>query len=181
MTKIKIGYNEEAERHFKKDVEAKISAYNELLELIGKYVKVEDKTTFLSNIPNNFKTAFLDRYESDFPPLVSYDTMLKLSEVPIGRIYQLAEDYNSINVECFDAETGKADTHDFTIYANNEAEVERYKLSNELAEQINKIRETGTHIYIGSLVQSVNNIISFDFVKNQFTASLNYVQSNRVF
>lgn len=180
MTKIKIGYNTEAEKQHRKDLERKINACNELLEVIQQYISVDDKNTFLSNIHYNFKEAFLNKYASDFPPLVSYDTMLKLSDVPIGKIYQLADEYNAIDIDCFDAETGKAKDIDFTIYANDNAEAERFELSKELSIVINKLRESGTHIYIGQVCQSLNNSIHFDFLTNQFQPNINFIQQTRI-
>lgn len=176
MKKIVIGKDTNAENTFRTNLESKKKLFNELLSYCNQFVLMDDINAFSEAPKNYFINAFKDRYENEFPAIVTLDKRLELCNIDIQKIGRLESEFHSIKIDNFDPVKLNAPEPDFNIYAVNSEAVKRYEKTKTLCELLNELR-TEFQVYPANVIQGVSGAIGFSFHENKFDINLNYINS----
>ena len=175
LTKFKIGFDSYSENKHKTSIEAKSNAFKQLLDYCSTFLTINDLNAFSINPTGYFKESFLEQTESDFSPLVPYESKLQLCNISLSKIQRLESEFLEISIQDFDVLTGASNEMDFNIYAVNQESVERYEKTKKLVDVLNELRKEYT-IYPGQIIPGCSNTIAFDFRTNQFVPNLAFIQ-----
>jgi hypothetical protein len=174
MKKIAIGVDTHKQNEYRINVEAKKERFTALLDYCQQYISIEDIKAF-SEAPNEyFKKAFNEKYENDFPPIVSYSKRLELCNISESKIIELESNYKAIQIENFNPVTREAPNKDFNIYAINSEAVTRYEKTKKLCDLLNDLRSE-FQVYPANVIQGVTGIIGFNFQTNKFDINVNFI------
>jgi hypothetical protein len=174
MKKIAIGVDTHKENEYRINVEAKKERFQTLLDYCQQFVSIDDLNAF-SEAPNEyFKKAFNEKYENDFPPIVSYSKRLELCNISESKIIELESNYKAIQIENFNPVTLEAPKNDFNIYAINSEAVTRYEKTKALCDLLNDLRSE-FQVYPANVVQGVQGAIGFNFQTNKFDINVNFI------
>jgi hypothetical protein len=176
--KLKISHNQEEENRYKRSIEAKISAFQELLDYCNQFISIEDIKAFSEAPSNYFKIAFTNQYINDFPSIVGYEKRLELCGINEAKIQKLENIYSGIEISNFDPERMEAPDKDFNIYAIDSEAEKRYQKTKKLCDLLNELRSEQT-IYPANVIQGLSGSIAFSFQTNQFEINVNYVNQIR--
>jgi len=171
MEKIKIGYNNEAERKHKIHIERITKLVREFFELIEKYIEPEDKNAFKPNLYAHFIWLFTNKYSEKFP-LGSPEKIADFMDVPIQHLKKLSTDiglYNDIEV---DFNTLVPKPIDFSIYAESEEHIKKVRELQPLLKVLNEYRKTN-HVFHFDICKGANNAIKFQ--DGEFVINPNYI------
>ena len=175
---IKISNNKELAKQYESLCESKISAYNELLEHIKQFVKVNDIDFTKSNLFDEITTKIVSKYRAEFPPIVKNEKIVDLIGLEPHKLQTLISSFNSIDVE-FDHKTKKCKELDFSIYTDNKIQAEEWfnlcNLCDELNSRIDKIVE-GV-IPRTQLAQMFKNVIQYDYNQFRFKPNIRHIKS----
>jgi hypothetical protein len=174
MKRIVIGVDTHKQNEYKTSVEAKKKRFNALLEYCNQFISIENLNAFSDNPNEYFKKAFNEKYENDFPPLVSYEKKLDLCNISQAKIYELESNYKAIQIENFDPVKLSAPDKDFNIYAIDSEAEKRYKKTKTLCELLNDLRNE-FQVYPANVIQGVTGAITFNFKTNQFDINVNFI------
>ena len=111
---------------YKKRLEDKQHALEELTRYMNQFVKVDTNEAFKTDVKQYFISSFEAKYSKDFPSYLKTEKLLDLLEVSITTLDKLIENYNGRVIENFDAITKTAPEPDFTVYAISEDQIARY-------------------------------------------------------
>jgi hypothetical protein len=174
MKRIVIGVDTHKQNEYKTTVEAKKKRFDALLEYCNQFISIENLNAFSDNPNEYFKKAFNEKYENDFPPLVSYEKKLDLCNISQAKIYELESNYKAIQIENFDPVKLSAPDKDFNIYAIDSEAEKRYKKTKQLCDLLNDLRNE-FQVYPANVVQGVTGAITFNFQTNQFDLNVNFI------
>lgn len=174
MKKTVIGKDTHAENVFKTSLESKKERFNELLSYCNQFVLIDDINAFSESPKNYFINAFDERYKNEFPPIVTLEKRLELSNIDIQKIGRLESEFHAIKIENFNPVKLNAPEPDFNIYALNTEAVTRYEKTKALCELLNELRNEN-QVYPANVIQGVSGAIGFNFQSNKFDINLNYI------
>jgi hypothetical protein len=174
--KLKIGYNDHAEQSYKINKEAKIRAFNELLQYINTYIKDSEIDFNTSDLKAEIKNKVLAIYENQFPKIVTSDKILYLIGLEDEQLFAFVERFLSIDIE-FNTKTKECPEVDFNIYAENEIQEQAFKKYNQLANDFNLNIDK---ISLGSIIRKqicfeFSNVIIYNDIKHKFEPNVNYI------
>lgn len=143
---------------YKQKAEAKISAFQSLLEYCGQYVTIDNRTAFYNAPLNEFRRLFKAKTKkyNELPEYKVYE----LFGVDLQRIEKLENELKSNDVT-INAETLEAEPIDFGIYATTEEEQKLLETAQEwiaLAEKSRHIRPLNPALF----AESSNGLIYFN-------------------
>jgi hypothetical protein len=124
---------------FKKKLEAKVKALEELSMYMNQFITVNPNEAFKTNIKEYFITEFKKKYSNDFPSYLRTEKLLDLLEVSITTLDKLIENYDNLSIENFDASTRTAPEPDFTVCAVTEEQIARYYETIGLVNHLNHL------------------------------------------
>jgi hypothetical protein len=172
--KLAIGKDTHAENTFKTNLEGKKSRFNELLSYCNQFVLMDDINAFSENPKEYFINAFKERYENEFPAIVTLDKRLELSNIDIQKIGRLESEYKQIEITGFDPLTLSAPEPDFNIYAIDKEAVKRYENTKILCDLLNELRNE-FQVYPANVIQGVSGAIGFNFQTNKFDINVAFI------
>jgi hypothetical protein len=174
MKKIAIGVDTHKQNEYRINVEAKKKRFEELLTYCQQFISIEDIKAFSEAPKNYFINAFDERYKNEFPPIVSLDKRLELSNVDIQKVGRLESEYHAIQIDNFNPVTLSAPDKDFNIYAIDPEAEKRYKKTKALCDLLNDLRSEQT-VFPANVVQGVQGAIGFNFQTNKFDINVNFI------
>jgi hypothetical protein len=174
---MKVGYNKEQEKVFKRDLEVKQNAFRTAKTYAEQFINV-DATEFYRDFTQAFKTAFITKHRNDFPPIVSDDKMLELSGVELKRLIELQKVFNSINIELNPDTLEPTDEPDFGIYITGEKQLELYNQLKTICDNVNDFRKV-SNIQPASFIQAFGGALTFDWSTATIQPNVAYIQMNR--
>jgi hypothetical protein len=178
MKKTIIGIDTHAQNLYLTNVEAKKKRFEELLSYCQQFISIDDLNAFSEAPKNYFINTFDERYKNEFPPIVTLEKRLELSNVDIQKIGRLESEFHAIQIDNFNPITLEAPDKNFNIYAINSEAVTRYEKTKALCDLLNDLRSEQT-IFPANIIQGLSGSIAFSFQTNQFEINVNYVNQIR--
>lgn len=178
VNKIIVGKNTESEKRYLSDVEAKINAFNDVLEYCEQYVPIEDKQAFERDILGYFIEAF-DKFPNDLPRIISIDKRLELMDISQHKLQALSNKYYSFSDVELDIDTMEAvNVPDFNVYLEGKEKIERWNKLQLFIQVIDELKELGIIIYPVPVSQASSQAVVFDFKENRLKPNYHYVNGN---
>ena len=174
MKKIVIGKDTHGENTYRVCLESKKKRFNELLSYCNQFVLMDDINAFSESPKDYFLNAFDERYKNEFPPIVTLDKRLELSNIDIQKIGRLESEFHAIKIENFDPVKLNAPEPDFNIYAVNSEAVSRYENTKKLCDLLNELRNE-FQVYPANVIQGVSGAIGFSFHENKFNVNIGFI------
>lgn len=174
--KIKIGYDVHQEQRYNNQKEAKIRAFDELLEYVKEYIKESEIDFNTNNLKSEIINKILGVYKSQFPKIVSDEKVLELIGFVNSKLSALVDRFESIDIE-FNTKTKQTKAIDFTIYAQNNVQAEKYIQFKRLADELNVNQN---YMFPGlvmkqQLCEIINKVVFFNYSKDCFEPNLEYI------
>jgi len=117
-----IGHLTHEEKQFNQEVEKKLRLYGEFFDYIQRFIQVEDRNVFKSNLYASFIDEFTAKFEGNFPPQLSVRKQLELMEIDTARIDYLIQEIESIKID-IDLSTGQpTEVPEFRVFTKSEQE-----------------------------------------------------------
>jgi hypothetical protein len=174
MKKIVIGKDTHGENTYRVCLESKKKRFNELLSYCNQFVLMDDINAFSESPKDYFLNAFDERYKNEFPPIVTLDKRLELSNIDIQKIGRLESEFYAIKIENFDPVKLSAPEPDFNIYARDKEAVKRYENTKALCDLLNELRNE-FQVYPANVIQGVSGAIGFSFHENKFDVNIGFI------
>lgn len=167
------------EKIYKDKIQRKKDLFDECKEYCEQFIEIKGLkalSEFNESFTNHFKKSFLDKYRSQFPPIVKDAKMFEMSDVQLHKIEHYENAYKTIELEDFDYIKGTAKTKDFGLYAKTDEQIERYYKTISVIEHLNNLRDLITSgTIIRSQIAKAIRVIDYDPVKNTFKVNVNYI------
>jgi hypothetical protein len=161
---------------YKKKLEAKQHALEELTRYMNRFIKVDAKLAFKTDIKQYFISEFESIYKKDFPSYLKTEKLMDLLEVSIVLLDTLIDKYSNLSIENFDATTRTAPEPDFTVYAHTPEQIERYY---ETIGIVNHLNHLIKHVTQGLNPRyglcSLVKVVGYDERKHCFNLNYYYV------
>lgn len=168
--RIALYVDELAKEEYKRSKEAKHSAYNDALTYCERYLTIDDTKAFKSDIWGHFEAVYLEKYRSEFPPIVTDAKIFELSDIDTDKIKALQRKYEAINAP--DKEP------DFTVYANTPEQIERFNATQKICDTLNTVQGI-VPINNFALMNGLSRTITHDFATEKLIPNFVWVLSGR--
>lgn len=163
MRKI-IYKDEHSEMVYNQNVLRKAKLFKELIDYCSQHIDTSDLSALSEKGLTHFKEVFYNRYKDSFPPTLSIDKMLELSDISASKIDSIHQRYNEIQIEGFDVITCKAPELDFNVYATTADQIKRFELAQSICDSINQLKtETNYTFFLGQVSQGCSGIVQVSF------------------
>lgn len=171
---MKVGHDDNAEKNFRKELQAKQNAYRTAKGYAEQFVKVDD-TLFMQSFVEGFKTAFINKYRSEFPPIVSEEMMFTLSEVDLNKLSTLWSEFNKLKIELDPETLEPKQKQDFGIYLTTDSQIKLYKKLKTICDSINEYR-TESSLHQANIISGFNGALIYDWNTATIAPNVSYVQ-----
>lgn len=178
MQKLKIGYDYAREKDDQQQAERKIKTYSSISSFFYKYDLVAPReNTFKDSFVDEFKIQFEEQHGKTFPKFLSVDQMLKVSEIDISNLIALNEEWHT-NRAPVDIESKRfgVQSIDYTIYAENEIEVERYNIAIEQIQLIERLDKLGHKVNLPRFIQDLRGLLMIDHRTSKVVPNVTFIK-----
>lgn len=154
--KVALYIDELSKEEYRRDRGNKEIAYKNALQYCERFMPIEDKKAFKSDMYGYFEAAYLGKYRNEFPPVVSDSKIFELASIDTDKIKALQRKYEAISVP--------SKAPDFNVYATTPEQIERYELLTDICEAINNARGIIPVNNFG-LMNGLSRTITHDFAR----------------
>jgi len=174
--KKKVGYLHIEAAEYERKVDATKQAYNKALEFVLKYVVIKNEREFFDNPIQCFKQAYIDRYTNDYPPHVTFEKMLELSDINYSEFLNYVKVFaDGIKLD-FDTML-PINEPDFNVYVQGD-EVTVYDLLSKVSDAVNELREKQGEMPIGLMVQATGGRLLYNWEQQRVEPNLSFVKGS---
>ena len=173
---LKIGVDKVAQSSYENRVKDKKQSFNALLEHIKHFVSVDEIDFTTSDLTSEITIKVLENYRDQFPTILKDEKILDLLDFQLHKVSALVERFKSIDVE-FDTKTKECPNKDFSIYTQNQAQVDEWFNVSSLVDELNKNlnRISQGLIPRNQLSSLIGNVTFYDAVENRFKANIRHI------
>tara|TARA_R100001440_G_scaffold68601_1_gene90200 strand:+ start:240 stop:794 length:555 start_codon:yes stop_codon:yes gene_type:complete len=168
---IAIGVNDTAKSNHERDLNAKRSDLRELCEYVNRFIEVDDYTLLFKGFKKRFRTLFAEKFESQFPNLVSQQKQLELVDCDISKIDLLCESIEANSI-ALDKDLNPIEKTDFNIYTKSEAQNKMYKTLSRICEDYKTLKEGGLNVFPMAIVNGTSQALKYDFSKQKLVVNV---------
>lgn len=162
--KVKIYKDEHSEMVYNQNVQRKAKLFKELVDYCSQHIDTSDLSALSEKGLAHFKEVFYNRYKDSFPPTLSIDKMLELSDISASKIDSIHQRYNDIQIEGFNPETCEAPELDFNVYATTKEQIKRFELAQSICHAVNELKaETNYTFFLGQISQGCSGVVQVSF------------------
>ena len=162
FTPIIIGRDESAEQTYKRNLKAKRDDITALYDYCVKFIDIEDKSLLYKDFKNTFLKLFYDKYQSQFPSIVTLEKMLDFASVDIALIERLASQIESVDI-ALDKEMNALAEVDFNIYTKNHKENLLFACMKRMSQDINTLKKNGVNIFPIAIQNGTMQTLKYNF------------------
>jgi hypothetical protein len=175
---LKIGVDKVAQASYENRVKDKKQSFNALLEHIKHFVSIDEIDFTTSDLTSEITIKVLDNYREQFPTILKDEKILDLLDFQHHKVSALVQRFKSIDVE-FDVNTKESPDKDFSIYTQNQAQVDEWFIVSSLVDELNKNLNRISQGLINrqQLSSLIGNVTFYDAVENRFKANIRYILS----
>ena len=175
---LKIGVDKVAQSSYENRVKDKKQSFNALIEHVKQFISTDDIDFTIEDLNREIISKVLDKHSSSFPSILKPEKVLELLDFSVHKCQALVTRYKSIDVE-FDTKTKECPNKDFSIYTQNQAQVDEWFNVSSLVDELNKNlnRISKGLIPRNQLSSLIGNVTFYDAVENRFKANIRYILS----
>lgn len=178
---IKIDELTEQKNEFKRQLEAKKNAFNELILYVEQFIPIEHINDFLDGenldpvfFLKTFSDKFLTKYINSFPP-ISINKMFELMNFDVEKLNVKITLINSIEIDV-NFNTGEAvNVPVWEIYTETPAQNKKYKALSTILNGVDELKEQGLTVYPAGICQAFSGAVLFDFRANKLKVNSNFI------
>lgn len=176
---IQIGKQAEYESNHNKSLNELRNHLKAFFEEVGKYIEVGDKNAYKGFYIGTFITEFEKKYKASFPPFMSLDKILQMSEVNVSKLKKIVNDIEAINIDIDFNTMEETNPIDFAIYTENEEQNKLYQYAQNICDAIYTADRPNIHFWNADLVRSFGGLMIYDFSKQQIVPNLLMIKQTR--
>lgn len=162
--RVKIYKDEHSEMAYNQNVQRKAKLFKELVDYCSQHIDTSDLSALSEKGLTHFKEVFYNRYKDSFPPTLSIDKMLELSDISASKIDSIHQRYSDIQIDGFDVTTATAPELDFNVYATTKEQIKRFELAQSICHAVNELKaETNYTFFLGQISQGCSGVVQVSF------------------
>ena len=173
-----IGKDTAREDAYKRDLKAKRSDLNALHEYCSRFIEIEDKTVLFKNFKETFLKMFYDKYQTQFPSIVTLEKMLDFASVDMQKIETLATSIEAINIE-LNSDFEPIKDVDFNIYTKTQKENLLFATMKRLCQDIDTLKNNGVTIFPMAIQNGTMQTLKYDFKSKSMQPNLKAIEMHQ--
>ena len=173
-----IGKDTAREDAYKRDLNAKRNDLSALYEYCSRFIEIEDKTILFRNFKETFLKLFYDKYQSQFPSIVTLEKMLDFASVDMQKIETLAKSIEAINIE-LNSDFEPIKDIDFNIYTKTQKENLLFATMKRLCQDIDTLKNNGVTIFPMAIQNGTMQTLKYDFKSKSMQPNLKAIEMHQ--
>ena len=176
---IQIGKQIEWETNHNKELTALRTHLTAFFDEVAKYIEVTDKNAYKGYFISAFITEFEKKYKGSFPPLMSLEKILQMSEVNVSKLKKLVNDIEAIGIDIDFNTMQETNPIDFAVYTENEEQNKLFQYAQNICDAIYTTDRPNIHFWNADLVRSFGGLMVYDFSKQQIVPNLLMIKQTK--
>ena len=173
-----IGKDTAREDAYKRDLNAKRNDLSALHEYCSRFIEIEDKTVLFKNFKETFLKMFYDKYQTQFPSIVTLEKMLDFASVDMQKIETLAKSIEAINIE-LNSDFEPIKEVDFNIYTKTQKENLLFATMKRLCQDIDTLKNNGVTIFPMAIQNGTMQTLKYDFKSKSMQPNLKAIEMHQ--
>ena len=173
-----IGKDTAREDAYKRDLNAKRNDLSALHEYCSRFIEIEDKTVLFKNFKETFLKMFYDKYQTQFPSIVTLEKMLDFASVDMQKIETLAKSIEAINIE-LNSDFEPIKDIDFNIYTKTQKENLLFATMKRLCQDIDTLKNNGVTIFPMAIQNGTMQTLKYDFKSKSMQPNLKAIEMHQ--
>ena len=173
-----IGKDTAREDAYKRDLNTKRNDLSALHEYCSRFIEIEDKTVLFKNFKETFLKMFYDKYQSQFPSIVTLEKMLDFASVDMQKIETLATSIEAINIE-LNSDFEPVKDVDFNIYTKTQKENLLFATMKRLCQDIDTLKNNGVTIFPMAIQNGTMQTLKYDFKSKSMQPNLKAIEMHQ--
>ena len=172
---VKIGNDNEQEREYLQNAEAKLDAYRKSIDLVLREFDIKDLVAFQAEPLQYVMDVMESKTVNEFPAGVSLRKRLEMLEFPLDEIRASIAEWLSYDVEV-DYKANKPLDKDFGIWLYDADEIARYNICTRLIAEVETLRAEGVAVNYNTISQGVSFIIGYSQAEGKLMPNIKYIK-----
>ena len=173
-----IGKDTAREDAYKRDLNAKRNDLSALYEYCSRFIEIQDKTVLFKNFKETFLKMFYDKYQTQFPSIVTLEKMLDFASVDMQKIETLAKSIEAINIE-LNSDFEPIKDIDFNIYTKTQKENLLFATMKRLCQDIDTLKNNGVTIFPMAIQNGTMQTLKYDFKSKSMQPNLKAIEMHQ--
>jgi hypothetical protein len=173
-----IGKDTAREDAYKRDLNTKRNDLSALHEYCSRFIEIEDKTVLFKNFKETFLKMFYDKYQTQFPSIVTLEKMLDFASVDMQKIETLAKSIEAINIE-LNSDFEPIKDVDFNIYTKTQKENLLFATMKRLCQDIDTLKNNGVTIFPMAIQNGTMQTLKYDFKSKSMQPNLKAIEMHQ--
>ncbi len=173
-----IGKDTAREDAYKRDLNAKRNDLSALHEYCSRFIEIQDKTVLFKNFKETFLKMFYDKYQTQFPSIVTLEKMLDFASVDMQKIETLAKSIEAINIE-LNSDFEPIKDVDFNIYTKTQKENLLFATMKRLCQDIDTLKNNGVTIFPMAIQNGTMQTLKYDFKSKSMQPNLKAIEMHQ--
>lgn len=176
---IQIGNQIEWETNHNKDLNTLRTHLTAFFDEVAKYIEVTDKNAYKGKFISTFLAEFETKYKASYPPLMSLEKILMVSDVNVNKLKKLVNDIEAIGIDIDFNTMEETNPMDFAVYTENEEQNKMFQYAQNICDAIYTTDRPNIHFWNADLVRSFGGLMVYDFSKQQIVPNLLMIKQAR--
>jgi hypothetical protein len=173
-----IGKDTAREDAYKRDLNTKRNDLSALHEYCSRFIEIEDKTVLFKNFKETFLKMFYEKYQTQFPSIVTLEKMLDFASVDMQKIETLAKSIEAINIE-LNSDFEPIKDVDFNIYTKTQKENLLFATMKRLCQDIDTLKNNGVTIFPMAIQNGTMQTLKYDFKSKSMQPNLKAIEMHQ--
>ena len=176
---IQIGYQIEWETNHNNDLNTLRTHLNAFFNEVAKYIEVTDKNAYKGKFITTFLAEFEKKYKASYPPLMTLEKILMVSDVNVPKLKKIVNDIEAIGIDIDFNTMQETNPIDFAVYTENEEQNKMFQYAQNICDAIYTTDRPNIHFWNADLVRSFGGLMVYDFSKQQIAPNLLMIKQAR--
>ena len=154
---MKIGTKTAEQEKFIQQKAEKERILQQAVELAETRVKIDNLPFFKESFTEEFKRLWSEQHSSAFPPFVTIEKQIEMSEFSLSLLATLESKYKGIKLP-------HNPTFDITI---TEEQIPVYKSLKSVCDSLNASKKYVPNLFMGAVIQTYQGALTYSFEKQQ--------------
>ena len=173
-----IGKDTAREDAYKRDLNTKRNDLSALHEYCSRFIEIQDKTVLFKNFKETFLKMFYEKYQTQFPSIVTLEKMLDFASVDMQKIETLAKSIEAINIE-LNSDFEPIKEVDFNIYTKTQKENLLFATMKRLCQDIDTLKNNGVTIFPMAIQNGTMQTLKYDFKSKSMQPNLKAIEMHQ--
>jgi hypothetical protein len=169
---IQIGYQKEYEANHKNNLTALRNHVTAFFNEVSKTVEVADKNAYKGKFISTFLTEFETKYKSSFPPVMSLEKIIQMSDVNVSKLKKIVNDIEAVGIDIDLNTLQEIEPIEFRVYTENEEQNKLFQYAQTICEAMYTNDRPNIHFWNADLVRSFGGLMVYDFGKQQIVPNV---------